>query len=322
MPNSKAIIGIGAQIHFYMKPKTPTVYRVGFLRRGRELYDRYVDHVKPWARALWHEWLNVSPGIHIVDVGCGTGHFTRFLARGLKGQGHVIGIDSREVSLKTAQRETEREGLAKIVEYRRGDALNLPLQGSFADLVACRTLLMHLKQPLKAIQEMCRITKLGGLVGAVETDYRMRCYYNPRGKDLDRLGRKISEAWIKGLAKLDGKDYTIGSKLPTLFARAGLVEIKANLDADPWLNCDPRRPLKDKLFDVRMSLEGLRHFEEDRKYLKAGGLSRSEIETYRKRAIEQYRKFIKQPGKLNNDTTFYGACWFIVTGRKSSVRAA
>ncbi len=304
-----------------MKAKTPTPYRVSFLRRSRNLYDRYVANVKPRAPSLWYEWLGVRPRIRIVDVGCGTGHFSRFLGRGLKGRGRVIGFDNRDVSLRAAEKETEREGLAENIEYRRGDALHLPLPDDFADLVACRTLLMHLKQPLKAVREMRRIARPGRLVAAVETDYRMRCYYSPESRALDRLGRKVSEAWIKGLAKLDGKDYTIGSKLPTIFAKAGLVGIQANLDADPWLNCDPRRPLKDKLLDVRSSLEGLRHFEDERNYFKAGGLSSSEIETYRKWALERHRKFIRKPEKILNDTTFYGACWFIVTGRKPSAKA-
>ena len=296
--------------------RVPSPYRVGFLRTSRNLYDRYVDSVKPWARTLWYEWLDVRPGFQIVDVGCGTGHFTRFLARALKGQGHVIGLDVRPALLATAEKETKREKMAELVEFRLGDATSLPLATDPADLVACKTVLMHLKDPLKAVREMYRVAKRGGLVAAVETDFRMRCYHSPRGEDRNKVAQKFSEAWVKGIATLEGKDYTIGSKLPELFAKTGLVYIKADLDADPWLNCDPRRPLKDKLVELRTSLEGLRNFDDTRKCLEAGGMSKREIESYRKQSIDAGMRLIGDRESLLCDTTFYGACWFIVTGKK------
>ncbi len=297
-------------------PRVVTAYQVGFLRKSRLLYDRYVRSVKPWAPSLWYQWLGIRPGLRIVDVGCGTGYFTRVLARGLKGSGQVIGVDNRELSLKAAEKETKLRHLSRLVEYRLGAATDLPLPDDYADVAVCRTLLMHLKVPSAGIREMCRVTKLGGIVGAIETDFRMRTYYSPNGEDQNRLARKVSEAWVKGLAKLDGRDYTIGSKLPTLFAKAGLVDIQLNLDADPWLNCDPRRLVRDKLVEARFSLERMLNFEEERKYLKAGGMSRREVETYRKKTVQTLKEMVGHPDMLARNTTFYGACWFIATGRK------
>src|SRR5712692_816159 len=292
--------------------RVPSPFHARFLRKSRSLYDRYVDSVKPWSRGLWYEWVGVRPGMSIVDVGCGIGHFSRFLARGLKGRGQVIGFDNRENLLDSAAKETNREKLSRLVQYRIGDAYKLPLPDNTADLVTCRTVLMHLKDAPKAISEMVRVAKKGGLVSAVEADFQMRCYYSPLGEARNRLVQSFSEAWLKGIASLEGKDYSIGSKLPTLFTQAGLVEVRANLDADPWLNCDPRRSIREKLRGLRTSLEELRDFDETRKYLAAGGMSSRDIESYRKQSIKECTRLVREPQLVLHDSTFYGACWFLV----------
>ncbi len=96
--------------------------------------------------------------MRIVDVGCGTGDFTRHLADLAKGKCKIIGVDNRTASLKSAERETEKEGLGGRISYRKGDAYEIPVRDNWSDLTCCRTVLMHLTDPLKAVQEMTRIT--------------------------------------------------------------------------------------------------------------------------------------------------------------------
>ena len=56
---------------------------------------------------------------------------------------------------------------------------------------------------------------------------------------------------VDGIKKLEGKGFKIGEKLPSIFRKAGLSDIKAEIHADAWLYSDPRRKLSDIRADLR-----------------------------------------------------------------------
>ena len=73
-------------------------------------------------------FLGVRPGMKIVDVGCGTGDFTRYLASLVGGKCKIIGVDARVASIKAAERETTRERLSSRISYRKGDVYKIPVE--------------------------------------------------------------------------------------------------------------------------------------------------------------------------------------------------
>src|SRR5690348_11316896 len=70
-------------------------YRVNYLRKSRAILRRY-NETKPWLDQLYTTFLNIRPGMTIVDVDCGTGDFTRYLASLSKGKNKIVGIDSND----------------------------------------------------------------------------------------------------------------------------------------------------------------------------------------------------------------------------------
>jgi len=102
----------------------------------------------------------VPSGLVLADVGCGTGSLTFELAR--FGQ-RVIAVDlSREMVRRARRAAKERE--VRNVEFRLGDAGNLPLEGRSVDAAFCVMVLHFLEDPARAVAELCRITRAGGLV--------------------------------------------------------------------------------------------------------------------------------------------------------------
>lgn len=70
------------------------------------------------------EALDISPGMHIADVGCGAGHYTMNIAEKLEGKGRVYAIDIRKNMLEKVASEAKERGLS-TVEVIWGDAEKL-----------------------------------------------------------------------------------------------------------------------------------------------------------------------------------------------------
>lgn len=100
----------------------------------------------------------------LADVGCGTGTLTFELARFA---GRVIGVDLSLQMLRRA-REAAREKRLPNVDFRHGDALQLPLPSRSVDAAFCVMVLHFLDQPERAVAELSRITKPGGSVIVVD----------------------------------------------------------------------------------------------------------------------------------------------------------
>jgi ubiquinone/menaquinone biosynthesis C-methylase UbiE len=292
-------------------------FRVNYLRRSRELYRRYLES-KPWIRQLYSSFFNIRPGQQIVDVGCGTGDFTRYLAEISDRKARVLGIDSNEKSVKAAIADSNKAGLSRVTSYKAGDVYQIPLEDGYADLACCRTLLMHLPDPLRAVKEMARITKNGGSVIAVEGG-KMASFYDPDDEEYSKLAERAHSTWVDGIKKLEGKEFKIGEKLPSIFRKAGLSDIRAEIHADAWLYSDPRRKLSDIRADLRFEQSIFKERRrKDRKYLLAGGLSNKRITSYFNRLAKRTNeKLSAKDDQLRNDGSFYVATFILVYGTKS-----
>jgi len=292
-------------------------FRVNYLRRSRELYRRYLES-KHWVRQLYSSFFNIRPGQQIVDVGCGTGDFTRYLAEISDRKARVLGIDSNEKSVRAAIADSNKAGLSRVTSYKVGDVYELPLKDGYADLACCRTLLMHLSDPLRAVKEMARIVRNGGSVVAVEGG-KMVSFYDPNDEEYSKLAERAHSAWVDGIKKLEGKEFKIGEKLPSIFRLAGLSDIRAEIQADAWLYSDPRRKLSDIRADLRFEQSIFKERRrKDRKYLFAGGLSHKWITSYFNHLAKRTNeKLLAKDDQLRNDSSFYGATFILVSGTKT-----
>jgi len=112
--------------------------------------------------ALFEEWapkmlaaVAVGDGDHILDVACGTGVVARD-ALSKVGAGRVVGLDATDAMLVVAERIEPR------VEWRVGDAGDLPFEAGSFDAVICQSGLMFFPDQVAAVREMWRVLRPGG----------------------------------------------------------------------------------------------------------------------------------------------------------------
>src|SRR4030095_5203164 len=110
----------------------------------------------------------LRPGLELLDVGCGPGTITVDLAR-LVAPGRVIGIDRAPERL--AQARAHASGQGGAIELRVGDVYALQLPDASFDVVHAHQLLQHLSDPVRALAEMRRVLRPGGLLAARDGGY-------------------------------------------------------------------------------------------------------------------------------------------------------
>ena len=145
-----------------------------------------------WRRAAASA-TGLGPGMHAVDVACGSGSLTRDLARMVGPTGSVDGVDLSAAMLRQAGR---RHGspTAAAPRYSVGDALALPFDDGAADATTIAFGLRNVSDHRRALAEMLRVTRPGGRVVVLEIA-------TPSG----RMGRFVSSIWFERVVPLVGR---------------------------------------------------------------------------------------------------------------------
>ncbi|MEO8326185.1 MAG: methyltransferase domain-containing protein, partial [Nitrospirota bacterium] len=81
------------------------------------------------------EALNLTPGMTVIDIGAGSGYFTRRLAKAVGDKGRVIAIDVEQKMLNYNKRELEKLGLANRVRFILAEEEGPTFSGNNADIV-------------------------------------------------------------------------------------------------------------------------------------------------------------------------------------------
>lgn len=138
----------------------------------------------------------------VLDVGCGSGEFTRVLREEVPGT--VVGIDADATLLAHVD--------PPVV---RGDALSLPFPDNTFDVVVCQALLVNLPDPEATIAEFARVSS--DLVAAVEPD-NAAVSVTSTADDEARLAEHARALYLDGIAT----DVTLGPDAADTFEAAGL----------------------------------------------------------------------------------------------------
>ncbi len=145
----------------------------------------------------------------VLDVGCGTGAVSRFLAR-LPGIGRVVGVDPSPVFIATARELAANEANLSFIE---ADGRTLPFESGSFQVVIFHTTLSHIPGPEKALAEAFRLLTPDGKLVIFDGNYTTTSLASG---DHDPL-QACADAAMAALVH----DRWLIPRLPTLLLSAG-----------------------------------------------------------------------------------------------------
>ncbi len=186
-------------------------------------YASSPTHAQGASLARLVELTQPGPDWLVLDVSTGAGHTALTFAQYVQG---VIAIDLTAEMLEVASKLARERGITNI-EFRAGDAQSLLFENDTFELVTNRIALHHYADARKAIAEMARVCKRGGIVALVDNivppDKVMAGYIN----HFEHM-RDPSHNWCYPLVRLEA-----------MFVDAGLkVEhsetLRKEIEFEPW----------------------------------------------------------------------------------------
>ncbi|ALA60501.1 class I SAM-dependent methyltransferase [Nitrospira moscoviensis] len=187
---------------------------------GWEKWDEFFDRQMAFLNHRLAGDARLREGLHVLDLGSGTGYPALLDAQVVGPAGRVVGVDLAEQMLAVAERKAKRLGLTNV-SFRTGDATTLPFGAASFDAVTSRFCLMFLPEIPKTAGEIARVLKPGGWVAAAVWSAAEK---NPS------MG--LAMAAIKQLIELPPPDPTAPGifrlanpgELAGLFQQAGLID--------------------------------------------------------------------------------------------------
>jgi ubiquinone/menaquinone biosynthesis C-methylase UbiE len=115
------------------------------------------------------ELCQIGEDSHVLDVGCGAGQTSCYIAK--RYGCSVVGVDISDRMIERSRERAKREGVADRVEFRVADAQDLPFEDDLFDAVITESVTAFPEDKQRAVKEYARVTKPGGYVGLNESTW-------------------------------------------------------------------------------------------------------------------------------------------------------
>lgn len=126
-------------------------------------FDMYADLLSVCKSASYAA-LRLTNGSTVLDIGAGTGYDVGRMLPLVGDRGEVWGVD-KSPNLVREAKIAHPQGT-----FIEGDIFKLPFKNQFFDAVRVERVLMHTGEIERALHEVMRVTKPGGIVVFIETD--------------------------------------------------------------------------------------------------------------------------------------------------------
>jgi SAM-dependent methyltransferase len=132
--------------------------------RQAQTFEKWAEKTDDQVAPRFQAALGAAACGHLLDVACGPGIVTAALA---PGAASVVAFDATEEMIERARSRCAKAGLANVA-FKCGDAENLPFADAQFDGVVTRLAIHHFADPRRALDEMFRVLRRGGIAVVVD----------------------------------------------------------------------------------------------------------------------------------------------------------
>lgn len=176
---------------------------------------------------------HLRPGQRLLDVGAGPATLTADLAR-IVGPEGVVALELSESALEVTRAGLADQGLSQV-RLQVGDAQALPFADASFDVVHAHQVLQHLREPVRALRELARVTRPGGVIATRDSDYGAFTWH-PASAALDTW-RELYRELALGL----GAEPDAGRRYRAWAQAAGLREVTITTSVWTYADADAVR---------------------------------------------------------------------------------
>ncbi|MEH2111754.1 MAG: methyltransferase domain-containing protein [Nostoc sp.] len=162
----------------------------------------------------------LSPGMKLLDCGCGPGAIALGLARVIA-PGTLTGIDREISQIRIAAESAFNQGVSNT-NFLEGNIYALPFPDNSFDAIFSHALFEHLQEPVQALRELWRVLKPGGIVGLRSPDWG-GFLISPSTPELEK-----AFSYYKWLQQQNSGNPNVGRELRALLRQSGFTNIKAS----------------------------------------------------------------------------------------------
>ncbi|WP_299538290.1 class I SAM-dependent methyltransferase [uncultured Streptomyces sp.] len=171
----------------------------------------------------------LRPGLSVLDVGCGPGTITADLAARVA-PGVVTAVETHREILDRAAAAAAERGLTNLA-FAVADVHELDFPDDSFDVVHAHQVLQHLGDPVRALREMRRVCRPGGVVAVRDSDFAAMTWY-PEVPGM--------EGWLdlyRRVARGNGGEPDAGRRLLSWAREAGFTDVTPG--ASTWCYATP-----------------------------------------------------------------------------------
>jgi len=135
---------------------------------GHLLDSNYRRKIQPPHKIIQRS--GIKEGMNVLEVGCGSGAFTTFVARAVGAKGKVYALDIQPNMLKQLENKLAKPENKDIknIKMIEGNAYELPFDDNSLDGAYMITVLQEIPDRDRALQQVNRVLKPGGILAITE----------------------------------------------------------------------------------------------------------------------------------------------------------